>query len=114
MQVNNQEVVANHYTYRLQGTSYEGMFYKNGVGLPMDSAVIVEFLSRNPAVSRIKGMRVSHAPAWAILLVGAFPFFGGCVSTHWADLYRDHPAPGQTLGSPPSSRFRDRRPGSSP
>ena len=76
MQVNNQEGVANHYTYRLQGTSYDGVSYKNGVGLPMDSAVTVEFLSRNPAVSRIKGMRVSHTPAWAILLVGAFPLIG--------------------------------------
>lgn len=78
MEVNETEVVAHHYEFKIKGEDYEGVSYITGRELTEGKHVNIVYKVSNPRFSYIDapGFRASQAPWWVGLFVLIFPAVG--------------------------------------
>ena len=70
-------VYAYHYSFRVEEleTAYRGVSYSTGRYFEPEQEVVVEYLKRDPRISRIEDTRRAEFGPW-VLLVLIFPLFG--------------------------------------
>ncbi len=72
---NNVRVYSYKYSFRAEGSDYEGVSYRTGRHHEPGEQVVVEYIEGNPALSRIRGMRRAEFGPW-VLFVLVFPLVG--------------------------------------
>lgn len=79
MSVNDTQVFRNDYFFELaDGTEYQGISYETGSWLDPEEVVEIEYLVRNPNVSRIVGMRSTPA-GFVVVFIFVFPLVGAAL-----------------------------------
>lgn len=75
---NETPVYANHYAFRVERLEedFHSISYTTGQTFSEGERVTIEYLSRNPDISRIQGARSGTFSPWVLCLVGIFPLVG--------------------------------------
>jgi hypothetical protein len=71
-------VYAYYYSFRVEEleTAYQGVSYSTGKYFEPEQEVVVEYLKRNPSISRIENTRRAEFGPWVLGLVLIFPLIG--------------------------------------
>jgi hypothetical protein len=75
---NDTTIYANYYSFRVERveTEYEGVSYATGYEFSPGQSVVVEYLRRDPNLSRIEGTRRNIFGPWVLCFVLLFPLVG--------------------------------------
>ncbi len=67
------------YVYLLNGHSYKNSSYAKRNHFKEGDIIQIEYEKNSPSISRIRGMRMSPGPIWALLFLLIFPVIGASV-----------------------------------
>ena len=73
---NDRNVIKYNYKYEIQGVKYYGKSFSSTIRRSENQTVEVQYLTNNPKISRIKGMKRKPFSMWVIFFVSIFPLIG--------------------------------------